>query len=616
MTALVAAARRFPITPSKWRTARHDRLLRGERGLDQTWYLATYLDVAFAGVDPVHHYLQAGWREGRDPRPDFSTRGYLAAHEEVARTGQNPFIHYLLRRSHSASPRDASIVKGDEELARGKRGVDQDWYLETYPDIAAAGMDPVSHYLQFGWREGRDPRRDFSTRGYLAVHEEVARAGQNPFIHYLREEQLARGERGLDEAWYLARYPDIATARIDPVSHYLQFGWREGRDPRRDFSTRGYLVAHEEVARARQNPFVHYLRHGGPKGPPGDVAPTSWHSRWGNLGRMARVTEWWDYKLVPILSIFYATALAEGVAVAAMWQSLVALVCAIVPCAVYVSFVNDVTDRADDRRAGKSNRLADKPPWVLALLLGLPLSIGAAFSVAWRDDPPLMTAYLCTWAAFSLYSVAPFRLKDRGILGVFADAAGAHLFPALVAALLALRPAGTAVDPFWIGAVGAWALGCGLRGILWHQLEDIAYDQKAGVRTFVLRHSRRAGMRVAGGVALPLEAVGLALLLWWMHSLLPIAFLLLYAAYATLRHKLWAIPVVIVAPRERYALLGQEYYGILFPLGILLSSATRHPIDALVVAAHLLAFPGPAVWFALQTYALARDAVYAVRRAL
>src|SRR5262249_43145062 len=138
-TALLGAARRLPTAPCKSRAARDEQLLRGERGVDQTWYLATYPDVAAAGVDPVRHYFQFGWRESRKPRREFSTRGYLADHEEVARAGQNPFIHYLR----------------EEELARGERGVDQSWYLARYPDIAAAGMDPASHYLQFGWREGR-----------------------------------------------------------------------------------------------------------------------------------------------------------------------------------------------------------------------------------------------------------------------------------------------------------------------------------------------------------------------------------------------------------------------------------------------------------------------------
>ncbi|WP_370244211.1 glycosyltransferase [Alteromonas abrolhosensis] len=34
---------------------------------------------------------------------------------------------------------------------------DEDWYLQTYPDIAAAGVNPKEHFLNFGWREGRWP---------------------------------------------------------------------------------------------------------------------------------------------------------------------------------------------------------------------------------------------------------------------------------------------------------------------------------------------------------------------------------------------------------------------------------------------------------------------------
>jgi 4-hydroxybenzoate polyprenyltransferase len=275
--------------------------------------------------------------------------------------------------------------------------------------------------------------------------------------------------------------------------------------------------------------------------------------------------------------------------------------------------VNDATDRVEDRRADKTNRLADKPPWVLALLLAVPLCIGAAFSVAWRDDPPLVAAYLSSWAAFSLYSVPPFRLKSRGIPGVVADAAGAHLFPALVATLLALRASGNRIDPVWIAAVAVWALGCGLRGILWHQIHDLESDRRAGVRTFVLRSSRRAGTRLAVWVALPLEASGLCVLLWRMHGLLPLACLPIYAAYAVLRQKLWAIPIVVAAPRGRYAVLGQEYYGVLLPLSLLLSSTLRHPIDAAVIVAHLVAFPGPGLSFATQAYWLARDVFHSRR---
>ena len=39
-----------------------------------------------------------------------------------------------------------------------------------------------------------------------------------------------------DELWYASRYPDLARSGIDPISHYLRFGAREGRDPFRDLS--------------------------------------------------------------------------------------------------------------------------------------------------------------------------------------------------------------------------------------------------------------------------------------------------------------------------------------------------------------------------------------------
>ena len=61
----------------------------------------------------------------------------------------------------------------------------------------------------------------------------------------------------------------------------------------------------------------------------------------GTLARMARAAEWWDYKLVPMLAMFYATALVEDVSIASLWRSLVVLICAVVPCAAYVSFVNE-----------------------------------------------------------------------------------------------------------------------------------------------------------------------------------------------------------------------------------------------------------------------------------
>lgn len=62
---------------------------------------------------------------------------------------------------------------------------DAEWYLEQNPDVAAAGMDPVVHFVRYGWREGRDPSASFKLRQYVEANPEVRDSGANPLIHFL-----------------------------------------------------------------------------------------------------------------------------------------------------------------------------------------------------------------------------------------------------------------------------------------------------------------------------------------------------------------------------------------------------------------------------------------------
>ena len=70
--------------------------------------------------------------------------------------------------------------------------------LDAYPDVAAAGIDPLRHYCDVGWKEGRDPTSWFGTRHYLRANADVAAAAINPFWHYViagaREGRVAKRE--------------------------------------------------------------------------------------------------------------------------------------------------------------------------------------------------------------------------------------------------------------------------------------------------------------------------------------------------------------------------------------------------------------------------------------
>jgi len=63
---------------------------------------------------------------------------------------------------------------------------DEAWYYESYPDIAAAGVDPIEHYVKHGAAEGRDPSPQFHTRRYAMDHRGELAGGLNPLVHFIR----------------------------------------------------------------------------------------------------------------------------------------------------------------------------------------------------------------------------------------------------------------------------------------------------------------------------------------------------------------------------------------------------------------------------------------------
>ena len=304
-----------------------------------------------------------------------------------------------------------------------------------------------------------------------------------------------------------------------------------------------------------------------------------------------RADEWWDYKLVPILSAFYATALVLHVAVSALWAGALTLLLSMMTAAIYASAVNEITDRADDAAAGKRNRAVDRPGDV-AMLLAVVVAAGVAFAWLWRDDTPLLSCYAAIWLAFALYSIPPVRLKKRGLAGVLCDAAGEQMFPVLVAVLIACRYAHRAVSGAWLVSVGVWALAFGLRGIVWHQLKDMDNDRAAGVLTFARRNPDRAA-RIGALVVFPIELCALAAVLWQIASGWPVAFLALYVVYAILSARRRHVSPVIVAPKPRSFIVLQDFYTDLFPVALLVAASVRGRRDLVVLAAHLMLFPRP-----------------------
>jgi hypothetical protein len=103
-------------------TANSARLVQRSGVFDVEWYAQTY------SVEPheaIVHYLTAGHLSGYNPNPLFDGQDYLARHPDVSAAGMNPLLHYLVfgaregRELIDKSCLSASIELTDEFWANG-----------------------------------------------------------------------------------------------------------------------------------------------------------------------------------------------------------------------------------------------------------------------------------------------------------------------------------------------------------------------------------------------------------------------------------------------------------------------------------------------------------------
>lgn len=113
-------------------------------------------------------------------------------------------IAALLKKKPAAHPQKVLPPLATKLLADTL--FDPDWYLTTYPDVAADPkyrQQPVLHFLEQGGKQGFNPAPWFDSRWYLKHYTDVQQAGINPLLHYLQHglaEGRSRGEHILLQA--------------------------------------------------------------------------------------------------------------------------------------------------------------------------------------------------------------------------------------------------------------------------------------------------------------------------------------------------------------------------------------------------------------------------------
>ncbi len=162
------------------------------RLVDGPFYRAGNPDLQAAGVDPADHYMASGWREGREPAPQFDTLAYCLTHAITYAT-QNPLVHYVLNGGPARPDREAGLALRVATLApyfdaaHYRAGLN-----EARADALAEASDAelLRSYVEGGWRAFVSPRPDFDPAGFVQARAGSRAVRDDPFFRYVAETRL------------------------------------------------------------------------------------------------------------------------------------------------------------------------------------------------------------------------------------------------------------------------------------------------------------------------------------------------------------------------------------------------------------------------------------------
>lgn len=203
----------------------------------EEWYLDQYPEVASSGLSPVEHYVSVGEQAGYWPNPFFDPTYYLSVAPGAKKSDGLALVHYA--------------SKGWRRGRNPSRGFSQKLYFQEHPEVKTLDVDPLSYHLKKGRYAGHLA---------LPVTLEYKRNAR-----YVAQMKLIHASGLFDANWYRSYYSDLKHAGMDPLFHYVKFGWKEKRRPNIFFEPKWYNDNYAESV-GDMNPLVHYITVGADNG--------------------------------------------------------------------------------------------------------------------------------------------------------------------------------------------------------------------------------------------------------------------------------------------------------------------------------------------------------------
>lgn len=315
------------------------------------------------------------------------------------------------------------------------------------------------------------------------------------------------------------------------------------------------------------------------------------------LVKTTRSYEWWDYKIPLALFTAYTLTWIQHLHISTLYPAFILIFLSGITAGTYASIINDVTDLEEDRLVGKITGYMALSRKGRFLALAACFSGGIITAYLLRHYHYSLLCYITIWVVYSLYSIKPIRLKERGGWGIISVAVGEHVLAATLSLLLVWESVKCTIPIPWLISLMIWSVALGCRGILWHQLCDYENDKISNTKTLSSKYEFSKLSYIGARILFPTELTGLASFLYFTHNYDLRIFLISSVFFEWLRYRFMATNIVLSAPapNQRFALF--EYYQLFMPMAILYSLYSYDRGALFVFIVHSLLFPLPLIQF-------------------
>ncbi len=316
-----------------------------------------------------------------------------------------------------------------------------------------------------------------------------------------------------------------------------------------------------------------------------------------NLLQNLRFNLWWNHLIPPVLTVIYFTLAFNEIPLDHGLLHVFGFIPVIVGVAGFGYLINDLTDFKQDASVGKKNivNALSKPGLLLLIsfLLICLLSPWVYLDLNWAIIILLGAQILI----YLLYSIPPFRFKERGFLGILSDSFYGHLNPILVtiftfASISSFKEGSKGLYPFILIVI--WAVTKGIRNIMLHQLDDRKNDRKTGINTFVLSLGALPSVHTINRLILPLEMLLVSILVFLASQ----EFEYFYIGFIAFLFFTWLKfngPKFTALPKRQFKFkflhFMNDFYEEWLPLIVLIYLTMSRPEYAVLLIIHLIIFP-------------------------